>query len=1047
MKKSASLITILILFLLSSCIFFQTINQPSVSLPNDIVTVSIAANTEGGGKGPYFGVCLPIGWTIPGDSLQCNGVYNEAIYYDSLISLEQENVSPAAQGYYWWAGKGVGVSTISGNIYAVLSIQTDNQIGLFSIDYMLGESYYGVNQQRSDDHQIEIVDDEYSPKRLQTSVEGNSVKLNWSEPINTSGLIGYNIYRDEEKINTGIVTDTIFYNANPVEGIHYYTIASYYNNGNEYMMPYDKSLVYQSIYISPNGSNTNNGSSFNDALQTIDYAMSIIRADSLHPITIYLAPGYYSPSTNEEQFPITCLSYVSLVGSDEEVTFLFADDQNVLQFVGAQEITTNGLTITNGSTGIYCSSSNVNFSNVIMSGNAGDGINCINSNPILMNVTLSDNGSGINCDNSNPSFENVTITNNNGGGINCDNSMLILSNVTITNNNGSGINCSNSTLDLANVNITNNNSAENGGGFNCDNSTLNLLNVNITNNSAGTGGGLNCVNNSILNFDSTYRCNIYLNRAVIGNDMSSDALLDVVVDKFTVFNPTVFHTSPIENFTFDILQGVVIQADADLFVSPEGDDTNSGLTENDPLKTIHCAQTKILADSLNPHTINLLDGIYSGSTNGEFFPINILDYVSLSGKSDSSVIINAEGLSPVINVRNIDEILISNLTISGGSGVGIDCWHSNPRIQNVTITNNGDDGIHCEYSNPSLENVTLTNNSSSGIHCEYSNPSLENVAITNNSEGGLSCQFDSSPSLENVTITNNSGRGLSCFMGSSPTLENVIIANNSTLGSGGGIICAYLSNPILRNVLLADNFSNTGEGNGIYCEFDSNPILTNCVLWNDTLPEIYFGEWIDPNSITISYSDIQGGESEIITNGNGTVNWLEGNIDENPLFIVAGLPYTLSSGSPCIDAGNPDAIYNDPEDPNNPGYALWPAMGTLRNDMGAYGGPNAASWIIVGIEDDETEELQIPTEFELAQNYPNPFNPATTIQYSIKERSSVGLVLYDILGRQVVVLVNEEQDAGYYKVNFNAGSLASGIYLYRLQTGSFIETKKMVLLK
>jgi len=123
-------------------------------------------------------------------------------------------------------------------------------------------------------------------------------------------------------------------------------------------------------------------------------------------------------------------------------------------------------------------------------------------------------------------------------------------------------------------------------------------------------------------------------------------------------------------------------------------------------------------------------------------------------------------------------------------------------------------------------------------------------------------------------------------------------------------------------------------------------------------------------------------------------------------------------------------------------------MGTLRNDMGAYGGPNVASWhIVTGIENDKTKDFQTPTEFELAQNYPNPFNPSTTIQYGIKERASVELVLFDILGREVEVLVNEEQDVGYYKIDFNAGRLASGIYLYRLQTGSFVETKKMILLK
>ncbi|MCW9066402.1 MAG: T9SS type A sorting domain-containing protein, partial [Ignavibacteriaceae bacterium] len=99
--------------------------------------------------------------------------------------------------------------------------------------------------------------------------------------------------------------------------------------------------------------------------------------------------------------------------------------------------------------------------------------------------------------------------------------------------------------------------------------------------------------------------------------------------------------------------------------------------------------------------------------------------------------------------------------------------------------------------------------------------------------------------------------------------------------------------------------------------------------------------------------------------------------------------------------------------------------------------------IPVGVEG---EELQ-PLAYKLEQNYPNPFNPTTTIQYSIKERTPVQLVLYDILGREVEVLVNEEQVAGYYKVNFNAANLASGIYFYRLKAGSFVETKKMLLIK
>ena len=96
---------------------------------------------------------------------------------------------------------------------------------------------------------------------------------------------------------------------------------------------------------------------------------------------------------------------------------------------------------------------------------------------------------------------------------------------------------------------------------------------------------------------------------------------------------------------------------------------------------------------------------------------------------------------------------------------------------------------------------------------------------------------------------------------------------------------------------------------------------------------------------------------------------------------------------------------------------------------------------------DEHEENIIPDNFELSQNYPNPFNPSTTIRYSVPSRSTVVLKIYDILGGEVSTLVNEEKDRGVYNITFSASNLASGIYLYQLRAGSFVETKKMILLR
>ena len=92
-------------------------------------------------------------------------------------------------------------------------------------------------------------------------------------------------------------------------------------------------------------------------------------------------------------------------------------------------------------------------------------------------------------------------------------------------------------------------------------------------------------------------------------------------------------------------------------------------------------------------------------------------------------------------------------------------------------------------------------------------------------------------------------------------------------------------------------------------------------------------------------------------------------------------------------------------------------------------------------------DVNLPAKFQLEQNYPNPFNPVTVIKYQLPFNSSVTLKIFDILGKEVETLVNEEKNAGYYQISFDASSLSSGIYFYTLQTENYFTTKKMILLK
>jgi len=95
----------------------------------------------------------------------------------------------------------------------------------------------------------------------------------------------------------------------------------------------------------------------------------------------------------------------------------------------------------------------------------------------------------------------------------------------------------------------------------------------------------------------------------------------------------------------------------------------------------------------------------------------------------------------------------------------------------------------------------------------------------------------------------------------------------------------------------------------------------------------------------------------------------------------------------------------------------------------------------------ENGQAGLPSAISLSQNYPNPFNPSTTIRYELPKASHVTLKVFNVLGQEVAVLVDEMQDAGFKSVAWDASGFASGVYFYRMQAGTIIETKKLILIK
>jgi fibronectin type 3 domain-containing protein len=141
-----------------------------------------------------------------------------------------------------------------------------------------------------------------------------------------------------------------------------------------------------------------------------------------------------------------------------------------------------------------------------------------------------------------------------------------------------------------------------------------------------------------------------------------------------------------------------------------------------------------------------------------------------------------------------------------------------------------------------------------------------------------------------------------------------------------------------------------------------------------------------------------------------------------------------------ILANSVDVSYLDNSAGNGKYYYVVAAV-DISGNISEFSNEASATLTDVQLED------AIPTEYALKQNYPNPFNPTTMIKFAIPEASQVKLAIYDVTGREVGLLVNEQMAAGTYSVDWNAVNLSTGIYFYRIEAGSFVNVKKMILIK
>ncbi|MCG3158756.1 MAG: hypothetical protein DKINENOH_05400 [bacterium] len=324
----------------------------------------------------------------------------------------------------------------------------------------------------------------------------------------------------------------------------------------------------------------------------------------------------------------------------------------------------------------------------------------------------------------------------------------------------------------------------------------------------------------------------------------------------------------------------------------------------------------------------------------------------------------------------------------------------------------------------------------------------DNEFITNFAAyGGGICDYDSNPFTisNNVFIQNratNAGGGLLVEDSDVVIVNNIFTANESQWGGG---VCSSQYDPAktfttqIINNTITTNVADSAGGIGVW--YHKKVVSMNNICWGNNAPfapEVL----VEGGVLNMAHSDIKGGAANIVTEKDGKVNWLAGNIDADPLWVAD----SLSNDSKCIGAGihlfdfGNGIVCQCPGKDINGRSRPYPA-GT-KPDIGAW---ESVRWDpVTGVESQLSAE--IPQAYALHQNHPNPFNPSTAIEFALPKASLVTLKIYDLLGNEVATLVAEKLPAGQHQRVWEAKDLASGVYLYRLQAGNFVAVKKLILM-
>jgi len=548
---------------------------------------------------------------------------------------------------------------------------------------------------------------------------------------------------------------------------------------------------------------------------------------------------------------------------------------------------------------------------------------------------------------------------------------ILIDNTMVSNNSGlagGGIYAYASTVNIIGGVISDNTSTK-GGGIYFHGGGASLAGVTITRNRANyTGGGI-YFNGGAPAFSSDNRCSVYDNYAVgAGLDFFADIysipVVPIILDMFSVDNPSSHFAYPIEDYSFDFTSNHITQVNYNLYVSPTGSDFNSGISSGEPLQTVKRAVQIIKASATNPRIIYLDSGTYSEDLTGEDFPINIRSHVSILGISRTESVLDGGGTNQLFFGYGDDELQIEGVTLQNGWGDFGGAVHleenSSPHFSNIIIqdniaTNEGG-GFYCfNYCNPIINDSdffrNVANSTSPGggfVANGDCNPVFNNVLFDDNEAytgGGLSIRNSCDATLNSVTLNNNrgsySGGGMAAHSSCNPVLNDVVFTNNIAGGwNGGALDLSYNTHVICNNVSMMGN-SAFREGGAIYFYHSVTLEMNNSLISDNTSSDgggIYGSTWSyltlkncdisDNNVIYHSHLNDDGGALRISGVETSIIN---STICNNTVINSGGGIYTHNSD---LTITNSIIWGNEPDQLNNSGSTINATYSNIESATG-----------------------------------------------------------------------------------------------------------------